>query len=112
MNIQSLITQWSSGNNQNLGQQSLETRLTHYDMARLSALFELFPKRKPEALVSDLLSTALDEVEAHFPYVESEQIISRDEMGDPVYGDAGLTPHFIRLTKTYYKQRKANPTTN
>ena len=33
------------------------------------------------------------------PYEPGPKVISRDDQGDPVYEDAGLTPRFIELTR-------------
>jgi hypothetical protein len=30
-------------------------------------------------------------------------VISRDDQGDPVYEDIGLTPRFVELTRKYKK---------
>jgi hypothetical protein len=30
-------------------------------------------------------------------------VISRDDQGDPVYEDVGLTPRFVELTRKYQK---------
>jgi hypothetical protein len=31
-------------------------------------------------------------------------VISRDDHGDPVYEDVGLTPRFVELTRKYKKK--------
>ena len=78
-------------------------RLTLEDAARLHALCELFPGRTVEELTTDLLHTALEEIVAAMPYEPGPKIISRDDQGDPVYEDVGLTPRFADLTRKLKK---------
>ena len=69
------------------------------DAARVEALAELFPGNSTDALITDLLSKALDELEASMPYVPGDNVIREDEFGDPIYEDVGLTPRFLELVK-------------
>ena len=78
-------------------------RLAVDDASRLHALAELFPSRQLEEIISDLLHTALDEIAAAMPYERGSKVISRDEQGDPMYEDIGLTPRFVELTRKYKK---------
>jgi hypothetical protein len=78
-------------------------RLSLDDAARLHALAALFPGHPIEELITDLLHCALDEVAAAIPYEAGPKIISRDDHGDPVYEDAGLTPKFVELTRQFKK---------
>jgi hypothetical protein len=78
-------------------------RLRLEDAARLHALAELFPGQAIEEIVTDLLGAALDEIAAAIPYERGPKVISRDDQGDPVYEDVGLTPRFVELTRKYKK---------
>jgi hypothetical protein len=78
-------------------------RLPLDDAARLHALVELFPGQPIEEIVTDLLNAGLDEIAAAMPYVRGPKVISRDDQGDPVYEDIGLTPRFVELTRKYKK---------
>jgi len=78
-------------------------RLPLDDAARLEALAELFPGYSIEDIVTDLLRVGLDEIAAVMPYVKGSKVISRDDHGDPVYEDVGLTPRFIDLTRKFKK---------
>ena len=60
-----------------------------------------------ERLVTDLLHAGLDEVAAAMPYEAGPTIISRDDQGDPVYEDVGLTPRFVEATRRIKKSLKA-----
>jgi hypothetical protein len=79
-------------------------RLPLDDAARLQALAEMFPGRTPEQLITELLGAALQEVAASMPYVPGKNVISTDEQGDPVYEDAGLTPRFTELSRSFRKK--------
>jgi hypothetical protein len=78
-------------------------RLPLDDAAKLEALAELFPGYSIEDIVTDLLRVGLDEIVSAMPYVKGSKVISRDDHGDPVYEDIGLTPRFIELTRKYKK---------
>ena len=84
-------------------------RLPLEDAARLHALAELFPGRTVETLITDLLHAALDEIVAAMPYEPGPKIISRDDQGEPVYEDVGLTPRFAELTRKLKKSLQAGP---
>ena len=82
-------------------------RLPLDDAARLQALAELYPGLPIEALITDLLGTALDEMAAAMPYEKGPRVISHDDHGDPVYEDIGLTPRFVELTRKFKKNLEA-----
>jgi hypothetical protein len=82
-------------------------RLPLDDASRLHALVELFPGRRVEEIVTDLLHAGLDEIAAAMPYEPGPKVISRDDQGDPVYEDAGLTPRFVDLTRKFKKTLEA-----
>lgn len=73
------------------------------DAARLHALAELFPGRTAEDFITDLLHVSLDEIGEAMPYERGPKVISRDDHGDPVYEDVGLTPRFMELARRYRK---------
>ncbi|MBS0365954.1 MAG: type 1 pili tip component [Proteobacteria bacterium] len=79
------------------------------DAARLHALAQMFPGRTPEQLITELLGTALQELAAAIPYVAGTRVIARDDQGDPVYEDAGLTPRFIELSRRFRAQLRTVP---
>ena len=79
-------------------------RLTLDDASRLHALGELFPGQPIEVLITDLLRAGLDEIAAAMPYEPGPKVISRDDQGDPVYEDVGLTPRFVDLTRKFKKK--------
>ena len=78
-------------------------RLNLEDAARLHALAELFPGRQIEEIIADLLHAGLDEIAEAMPYEPGPKVISRDDQGDPVYEDIGLTPRFVEITRRIKK---------
>ena len=83
--------------------QEYAIRLSLDDAARLHALAELFPGQPIEDIIRDLLQAGLDEIAAAMPYERGPKVISRDDHGDPVYEDIGLTPRFVELTRKFKK---------
>ena len=83
-------------------------RLPLDDASRLHALVELFPGHRIEEIITDLLHAGLDEIAAAMPYESGPKIISRDDHGDPVYEDIGLTPRFVELTRKFKKTLEAS----
>ena len=79
-------------------------RLDLDDAARLHALAELFPGQPIEGIITDLLSAGLDEIAAAMPYERGPKVISRDDHGDPLYEDIGLTPRFVELTRKFKRK--------
>ncbi len=75
--------------------------------ARLQALAALFPGQSVDDMITDLLTAALDEIAAAMPYEPGPQVISRDDHGDPVYEDVGMTPRFVELTRKFRKELQA-----
>jgi hypothetical protein len=82
-------------------------RLDLDDASRLHALAELFPGQPLEVIITDLLRAGLDEIAAAMPYERGSKVISRDEQGDPLYEDIGLTPRFVELTRQFKKRLAA-----
>jgi hypothetical protein len=90
--------------------QEYAIRLNLEDASRLHALAELFPGRNIQEIIADLLHAGLDEIAAAMPYEPGPKVISRDDQGDPVYEDVGLTPRFIELTRRFKKSLETKTT--
>ena len=99
--MRNLIMNWGANSRVKPMVKAMTISLTKRDIARISALTEIYPGRTKEQLVSELVATALDEIEEAFPYIQGPKVIANDEFGDPVYEDIGLTPKFEQLTKKY-----------
>ncbi len=106
MKFRALLDHWAQQAPPALTAREYAVRLPLDDASRLHALTELFPGRSREELITDLLHTALDELAATMPYVAGPRVISRDDQGDPVYEDLGLTPRFIELCRKHRQSLK------
>ena len=104
MSLKELLAQWEAHAQGKLTKESYAVHLLVEDAARLNALAEMYPKRTKEQLISELLSAALGQLEASFPYIQGTKVVATDEMGDAIYEDVGPTPHFLALTKKYLQQ--------
>ncbi len=102
-----LLDRWRKDAAPALSATEYAVRLPLEDASRLQALTELFPGRSIEEIITDLLHAGLDEIAAAMPYEAGPKIISRDDHGDPVYEDVGLTPRFAELTRKYKKNLEA-----
>ncbi len=112
MKFKPLLDRWRENAAPQLTLQDYAIRLPLGDAARLHALVQLFPGRTIEEIITDLLHTALDEIAAAMPYERGTKVISRDDHGDPLYEDVGLTPRFVELTRRFQRElaAKAEPT--
>ncbi len=90
MKIRELAHQWEQQTPASGATRSYRLDLELETAARLEALCELYPQRTPEALLSELLAAAFEELEASFPYVKGDEVVATDELGDPLYADAGV----------------------
>jgi hypothetical protein len=106
MKIRDLLSLWDSDAADPLSAEEFRLRLPIHDAAKVCALAELFPGRTPDQIVVDLLSAALDELQAQFPYVRGERITARDEQGDPIYEDVGLGPRYHELIRAHVQRLK------
>jgi hypothetical protein len=104
-----LLDRWKTPPAPTLSAEEYAIRLPVEDAARLHALVELFPGRRMEEIITDLLHAGLDEIAAAMPYERGPRVISRDELGDPLYEDIGLTPRFVELTRQFKKNLETKP---
>lgn len=101
MKIRELTQHWE---NNATGRLSPTTHQVHLDLeseARLAALIDMYPKRTAEELLGELVAAALEELEASFPYVRGNHVVTTDEEGDPLYEDVGPTPRFLTLSREH-----------
>ena len=101
MTFKALLDDWSNQVQPKTTAETYAVNLEIKDAARIHALDELFPGVDRERIITDLISTALDEIEAAIPYEAGDEVIREDEFGDPVYADAGLTPRFLELVQSH-----------
>ena len=101
MSFKNLMDSWNARREPAKTRQDYAVKLPLDDASRLHALADLYPDVTTERLITDLVSAALDEVEAAMPYVPGERIIREDDHGDPVYEDAGMTPEFLERVRKH-----------
>ncbi|MDX1654944.1 MAG: type 1 pili tip component [Candidatus Competibacteraceae bacterium] len=101
MKVTEMLEKWEKDSSSPLTAREYPVRLTVHDAARVAALAEMYPHKSEEAIITELLSAALDAVEAGLPYVKGERVIAEDELGDPIYEDAGPTPRFLKLSREH-----------
>lgn len=99
--MKELINLWKVTSTDRPIAKMVSVEFTAYDYARFMALAEIFSKRSEKQILSEMVATALDEIEEAFPYIQGCEVIAEDEFGDPVYADAGLTPRYLELIKKY-----------
>ncbi len=107
MNLKDLVGRWEDEAHGTLTKDTYTVHLSVEDAARIDALSEMYPKRSQEQIICELIAAALAELESNFPYVQGSEIVSTDEMGDPVFADAGPTPTYLSLAKKHLLKRKA-----
>ena len=111
MTVTELIDMWEKHDYGEITKETYSVKLNIEDAAKIHALREMYPRRNVEQIISDLLSAALTELETRLPYVEGKNIAAYDELGDPIFADAGPTPAFLDLTQKHMqklKQEKRN----
>ena len=109
MKFKPLLDRWKKAPAPTLSVEEYSIRLPLDDAARLQALVELFPGHRVDEIITDLLHASLDEIAAAMPYERGPKVISRDEQGDPLYEDIGLSPRFVELTRQFKKKLSGKP---
>lgn len=107
MKINELVAQWKANAGEPRTDTTYEVRLPLYDAAKVAALCDMFPGLTRERIITDLLASALDELTSSFSYEPGEEVAAYDELGDPMYADAGLTPRFQALAKAHAEKLAA-----
>ena len=99
--IKDLLERWGGRRETPVTAESYSIHLPVDAAARIHALADMYPGLGTEGILTDLISSALAELEATMPYVPGPKVISEDDHGDPVYEDAGPMPRFLELTRRY-----------
>ncbi|MBO3274799.1 pilin assembly protein [Pseudomonas schmalbachii] len=101
MKIRDLVRHWEQSARGRMTKHQYTIPLDVETAARLAALHDMYPKRSVEELLGELVASALEELEASFPYVKGPKVVALDEQGDPLYEDIGPTPRFLALSRKY-----------
>jgi hypothetical protein len=104
MKLRDVVESWEQSAGERRSRECYSIRLPVHDAAKVAALAEMYPGRSEQDIITDLLSAALDEVEAAFPYIQGSRVVAEDEHGDPLYEDEGLTPRFQALTRKHLQR--------
>jgi len=104
MRINKLVQHWQENTQGRLSATPYQIRIDVEAAAHLAALQEMYPTHHVEELLGELLGAALEELEAHFPYVQGTRVIATDEEGDPQYEDVGLTPRYLALSRKHLQR--------
>jgi hypothetical protein len=107
MQVRDLIERWEEASAEPLTVRKYCIQLPLPDAARIEALVQLYPRRRVDEILRDLISAALDEVEAAFPYRQGPRVISEDDQGDPIFEDAGPAPQFRKLAARFTAELEA-----
>ena len=99
--IKDIVLSWHAKARESREVKQIAIPVNLHDAARIQALTELYPNLSEQMIISDLLTAALNEVEACLPYVQGQKVIATDDHGDPIYEDAGLTPKLLNLTRKH-----------
>lgn len=89
--------------------QAYAIRLSLADAARIEALAEMYPNMGVEEIITDLIGSALDELETSMPYVQGTRVIAKDEFGDPIYEDIGPSARFHAAAKRHREALQTEP---
>jgi hypothetical protein len=72
--------------------------------AKLSALCELYPNKTRTEIVSDLLRTAIDEVEKALPSYAGKFVDRHPDTGEAMHEEEGVAAEFRELANKYHKE--------
>lgn len=104
MKASDLVTVWSAPDNSRLTTKQYSFRLPVHVAARLAALEELYPTKSRTQLVGDLLSTAIDEVEAKLPSFAGAPAGEHPETGESIYEESGPIARYRILANKHYQE--------
>lgn len=103
MKSKDLLTVWSAPDNSRVTNKQFSFRLPVHVAARIAALCEMYPSKSRTQIVGDLLSAALDEVQAQFPEVKGP-FVTKDEAGNDLFEDVGPTSRFRALSNKHFRE--------
>jgi hypothetical protein len=99
-----LPKRWSAPDNSRLTTKQFSFRLPVHVAAKLAALEEMFPNKTRTEIVGDLLTAALEDVEASFPFEKGRAIGEHSDTGETIYENVGPSREFRNLADKYYVQ--------
>jgi len=103
MNTKDLITIWGAPEPPRLTPKQISIRLPITVSAKISALCEMYPKKSKTEIISDLLTSALEQLERDLPCEEYGDPIGFDINDEPIYEIYGMKVTFRDLTAKYLR---------
>jgi hypothetical protein len=116
MKTQHLHDMWTAPDNSRLTSKQFSFRLPVHIAAKLAALAELYPQKNRTQVVADLLTAALDDLEANLPLSLGGQLSEEDEYQErkiaehlneryePSFYVTGARARFRGLANKHYKE--------
>jgi len=102
MNTKDLVTIWGAPEPPRLTPKQISIRLPITVSAEISALCEMYPKKSKTEIISDLLTSALEQLEKDLPVIETDEEIGMS-CGEPEYYTYGPGIEFKKLTAKYLR---------
>jgi len=103
MEPKDLVKVWDAPDNSKLTPKQLSIRLPILVAARISALCDMYPRKTKTEIIGDLLSTALDQLEAALPSIKGRKMGEIPDEG-PYYEEVGLRGSFRSRTIKYLRE--------
>lgn len=97
MKAKDLHVVWSAPDNSRLTAKQFSFRLPVHVAAKLAALGELYPGKSRTQMVGDLLSAALQDLEASFPSVKGRFYTKDPDTGQDIFEDIGIHARYAAL---------------
>lgn len=104
MKPKDLLSVWSAPDNSRVTNKQFSFRLPVHVAARVAALCEMYPNKSRTQIVSDLLSSALDEMQQQFPDVKGPFVGRDPETGVDLFEDIGPARRFRGLANKHYAE--------
>jgi hypothetical protein len=103
MKASNLPDLWGTPDNSRVTSKQFSFRLPVHVAAKIEALCEMYPAKNRTQIVADLLTSALDEVERSFPFVEGREVGEIPDTGEVIHEDIGPGARFRELAERHYK---------
>ena len=104
LSAKDLIKVWSAPDSSHLMAKQWSIRLPILVAAKISALSEMYPNKSRSELISELLSTAIEELYGALPSYSGEQADIDPETGEEYFYERGQKETFRQLTNRFAKE--------
>ena len=104
MKASNLTELWSTPDNSRVTSKQYSFRLPVHVAAKIEALCQMYPAKNRTQIVSDLLTSALDEVERSFPSVTGQVVGEDPDTLEDLFEEVGPTMRFRGLVNHHYRE--------